>query len=60
MNPADTRERVLRALRAGPVYEPYLALIVGCPESDVRVAINHLARAGKVKRDAGNSVRLAA
>jgi hypothetical protein len=46
---STTDERVLRALRSGPLYEGALALVLDEPD-DLLLALRRLQKAGRVER----------
>jgi hypothetical protein len=52
MDSGRLQERILRALRSGPLYRPTLQLVVGCSERQAQTALCQLISAGTVERAA--------
>lgn len=58
MTDAQIKDRCLRALRSGGLYDGLIALVVGAPTNDVRRALLDLRDEGRVIRNL-NTWRLA-
>lgn len=47
--PTSVQEKIRRALRRGPLYEPVLAYAVGASPAHVRRVLRHMRAAGEVE-----------
>ena len=57
MTPRETRERILRAIRPGPLYIGALPIIVDAAPAQVEAAVRELVRQGKVTRNLQGTVK---